>query len=98
MMKNVMISQPMSGKTNEQIRKEREQLINVLESKGFNVMDTIIEDFDDKIDPVFYLIKSLGYLANADCIFFMKGWEKARGCKIEHEVAVEYGKEVMYEN
>lgn len=98
MMKNVMISQPMRGKTDEQIRKEREQLINVLESKGFNVIDTIIEDFDDKIDPVFYLIKSLEYLTNADCIFFMKGWEKARGCKIEHEVAVEYGKEVMYEN
>ena len=98
MMKNVMISQPMSGKTNEQIRKEREQLINVLESKGFHVTDTIIEDFNDKIDPVFYLIRSLEYLANADCVFFMKGWEKARGCKIEHEVAVEYGKEVMYEN
>lgn len=98
MMKSVMISQPMRGKTNEQIRKEREQLISVLESKGFNVMNTIIEDFDDKIDPVFYLIKSLEYLAYADCVFFMKGWEKARGCKIEHEVAVEYGKEVMYEN
>ena len=98
MMKCVMISQPMCGKTNEQIRKEREKLINVLESKGFYVMDTIIEDFNDKIDPVFYLVKSLEYLANADCVFFMKGWEKARGCKIEHEVAVEYGKEVMYEN
>ena len=28
----------------------------------------------------------------------MKGWEKARGCKIEHQVAVEYGKEIMYCN
>ena len=28
----------------------------------------------------------------------MKGWEKARGCKIEHQVAVEYGKEVLYCN
>ena len=31
-------------------------------------------------------------------VFFMKGWEKARGCKIEHQIAVEYGKEVKYEN
>lgn len=93
-----MISQPMRGKTNKQIRKEREQLIKALENEGFNVMDTIIEDFDDKIDPVFYLVKSLEYLANADCVFFMKGWEKARGCKIEHEVAVEYGKQVFYED
>lgn len=31
-------------------------------------------------------------------IVFMKGWEKARGCKIEHQVAVEYGKQVTYCN
>ena len=27
----------------------------------------------------------------------MDGWEKARGCKIEHDVAVNYGKKVFYE-
>ena len=25
------------------------------------------------------------------CCYFAKDWEKARGCKIEHERAVEYG-------
>lgn len=98
MIKTVMISQPMRGKTNEEIREERKQAVKMLENQGFYVMDTIIEDFTDKIDPIFYLIRSLEYLANADCVYFMKGWEKARGCKIEHEVAVEYGKEVIYEN
>lgn len=98
MKKKIMISQPMRGKTNEQIREEREQLIRILENKGFNVMDTIIENFDDKVEPIFYLAKSLEYLANTDCVFFMKGWEKARGCKIEHQVAVEYGKQIYYEN
>ena len=70
----------------------------MLENQGFNVIDTIIEDFTDKIDTIFYLVKSLEYLANANYVYFMKGWEKAKGCKIEHEVAVEYGKEVIYEN
>lgn len=98
MIKTVMISQPMRGKTNEEIREERKQVVKMLENQGFNVMDTIIEDFTDKIDPIFYLVRSLEYLANSDCVYFMKGWEKTRGCKIEHEVAVEYGKEVIYEN
>ncbi len=98
MKKKIMISQPMRGKTNEQIREEREQLIRILENEGFNVMNTIIENFDDKVEPIFYLAKSLEYLANADCVFFMKGWEKARGCKIEHQVAVEYEKQIYYEN
>ena len=93
-----MISQPMRGKTDEEIREERKQVVNMLENQGFNVIDTIIEDFTDKIDPIFYLVKSLEYLANAKYVYFMKGWEKAKGCKIEHEVAVEYGKEVIYEN
>ena len=98
MIKTVMISQPMRGKTEEEIREERKQVVNMLENQGFNVIDTIIEDFTDKIDPIFYLVKSLEYLANANYVYFMKGWEKAKGCKIEHEVAVEYGKEVIYEN
>ena len=98
MIKTVMISQPMRGKTDEEIREERKHVVNMLENQGFNVIDTIIEDFTDKIDPIFYLVKSLEYLANANYVYFMKGWEKAKGCKIEHEVAVEYGKEVIYEN
>lgn len=26
-----------------------------------------------------------------------KGWENARGCKIEHEAAVAYGLDIIYE-
>lgn len=29
--------------------------------------------------------------------YFCKGWEKARGCKIEHDAAVAYGLEIIYE-
>ena len=33
----------------------------------------------------------------ADCVYFAKGWEDARGCRIEHFVAAAYGAEIMYE-
>ena len=41
--------------------------------------------------PLWYLGESLKLLATADVAYFAKGWEKARGCKIEHTCAVEYG-------
>jgi hypothetical protein len=98
-MKKIMISQPMRGKTNEQIKKEREQLVKKIVNNGDIVLDTVLDiEPKDIVEPIYCLSKSIEYLAQADAVFFMKGWEKARGCKIEHEVAVEYGKEVIYEN
>lgn len=29
---------------------------------------------------------------------FRKGWEDARGCRIEHDAAVAYGLEILYED
>ena len=46
----VMISQPMRGKTNEQIREEREKLVKQLKTEGHEVIDTV---FDDFISPRF---------------------------------------------
>lgn len=99
-MKKIMISQPMRGKTNEQIREERKLLVQSLEIEDYEVIDTIISEAPPKdIDEaIYYLSKSIEFIGKVDCVFFMKGWEKARGCKIEHEVAVEYGKKVIYEN
>ena len=37
----IMISQPMNGKTTEQIRKERVELVKELESQGHEVLDTV---------------------------------------------------------
>lgn len=95
----VMISQPMRGKTNEQIREEREKLVKQLETEGHEVIDTVFDDFTEgKATPVHYLAKSIEFIANVEGVVFMKGWENARGCKIEHQIAKEYGKWVREEN
>ncbi len=96
---NLMISQPMKGKTNEQIREERANLIKKLEEQGNKVVDTVFENALANEDIAIYMLsQSIRYIGKVDGVVFMKGWEKARGCKIEHEVAVEYGKQVFYEN
>lgn len=96
----LMISQPMRGKTNEQIRSEREQLVKQLELEGHEVIDTIISEEPPKdIDEaIYYLSKSIEFLGKADGLVLMPGWENARGCIIENRVALEYGKFVRYIN
>lgn len=95
----IMISQPMKGKTNEQIREERAELVKGLQDEGNEVIDTVFENAPVDEDIAIYMLsQSIRYIGKVDALYFMKGWEKARGCKIEHEVAVEYGKQVFYGN
>lgn len=92
----IMISQPMRGKTNEQIRKEREELVRRLQEEGHEVIDTVLDISENK-SPIYNLSKSIELLDKADGVVFMKGWQEARGCRIEYTIAVEYGKFVKEE-
>lgn len=95
----VMISQPMRNRSNKEILEERAELVKRIEEEGDIVLDTVFDEAPKNVDEaVWFLSKSIEFLASADRVIFMKGWEKARGCKIEHQVAVEYGKEIMYCN
>ena len=90
-MKNVFISQPMRGKTGEEIRAEREKAVEAVKAfvnDEVEVLDSYFDDFDG--NPLEYLAKSIELLAKADVAYFAKGWEDARGCRIEHICAVEY--------
>lgn len=95
----IFISMPMNGKTDKQIRKDFEKAKKYLQAQwGFNpemVIDSIVGD--GTTNPVKYLAKSIDLMADADLVLFALGWEQARGCKIEHEVAVAYDKAVLYE-
>ena len=88
----IMISQPMRGKTEKEIKDEREALVKKLQEEGHEVLETVFEDFDCYASPIAYLARSIEFLDKADAVVFMKGWENARGCKIEHEIALKYGK------
>jgi hypothetical protein len=94
----LFISQPMRGKSGEEILKEREIAIaNVKEiiGKDVEVLDTFFDDFSKDTKPLQYLARSIEFLAKADIAYFAPGWSNARGCKIEHECAAEYGIEII---
>ena len=96
------ISQIMKNKTKEEILKEREEILAKVREKynDYLILDTYFEGFntdkETKNIPLKYLAKSIEFLSEADLVVFGKGWETARGCKIEHSCAVESGIEVMY--
>ena len=106
-MKKAMLSQPMAGKTNEEIAATRERAIVTLTEKGYDVIDTLFTDEwygKDAMEsrgvvqiPLYFLAKSLEKMSLCHAVYFCKGWEKARGCRIEHEAAKAYGLEIIYE-
>lgn len=55
------------------------------------VIDSFFQSAPAEAKPLWFLGKSLELLSTADVAFFAKGWEDARGCRIEHECAIEYG-------
>ena len=92
-MKKLFISQPMNGKTDEQILSERENSIRIAKEilgEDVEVIDTFYTDFSSNAKPLEYLARSISDLAKADVAYFAEGWRKARGCKIEHECVVQY--------
>lgn len=106
-MKKAMLSQPMAGKSNEEIVATREKAIKFLESNGYEIINTLFTDewySTEKMTergvvqiPLCFLAKSLENMSLCHVAYFCKGWEKTRGCKIEHDAAVAYGLEVIYE-
>lgn len=92
-MKKLFISQPMRGKSDEEILAERQKAIETAEKvigEPVEVIDSFFEKAPVNAKPLWFLGKSLELLADADVAYFAPGWEDARGCKIEHTCAVEY--------
>ena len=93
-MKKLFISQPMKGKTDEEILAERRKAVRSAErvlGETVEVIDSFFQEAPVDAKPLWFLGKSLELLAGADIAYFAKGWQDARGCKIENTCAIEYG-------
>ena len=102
-----MLSQPMAGKSEQEIRETRERAIKALEEKGYEIVNTLFTDewySKENMEkrgvrniPLCFLAKSLENMSLCDAAYFCKGWQDARGCRVEHEAAVAYGLRIYYE-
>nr|DAZ29559.1 MAG TPA: N-deoxyribosyltransferase [Caudoviricetes sp.] len=106
-MHKAMLSQPMGGKTQEEIVETREHAIRALQDRGYKVVNTLFTDewySKEAMEargvvqiPLCFLAKSLENMSLCHAAYFCRGWEQARGCRIEHEAAKSYGLEIIYE-
>lgn len=106
-MKKAMISQPMNGKTEDEIKVAQERAAKTLKFYGHEVVDTLFTSewySAEKMRKRGVAHHELALLGEAivkmsmcDTVYFCKGWETARGCKIEHEAAKTYGLDIIYE-
>ena len=102
-----MLSQPMGGKTEQEITDTRNRAIEALKARGYEVVNTLFTDewySKEKMQergvvqiPLCFLAKSLGNMSLCHAAYFCRGWENARGCRIEHDAAKAYGLEIIYE-
>lgn len=112
MYKNIFISQPMTGKSEEEIlatrQKEIDKIHQLFDADGveINIIASYIDDAtrkhfqkytSDNINwDIFWLSQSLERLAMADMIWLCEGWEYSKGCNVELECAIQYGLVVVY--
>lgn len=99
-MRRLFVSQPMRGKTEDEIIEARDKAIERLSrrlNEGFEVAESYFtedEPKDVKNSGVYWLGKSLELLSKCDLALFIGDWWEYRGCRIEREVGRTYGIEI----
>lgn len=87
----IFISQPMKNLSEEEIRHNRMKAVKKIKSlygDDAEIIDSFIEGDGNSL---WFLGKSIELLSTADVAYFLKGWNKARGCRIEYMCASNYG-------
>ena len=96
--KKIMLSFPMKGKTREEIEDTKQSMLNWLFDKYNDsciVIESIIEDHESKSELECFS-ESILHMSTVDTLCMGYGWENARGCRLEHEIARAYGLNIIY--
>lgn len=99
----VFISQPMKDRTFDEIEIERNVMIHVIgcvyPDEEIEVIDSLFSDEDvqegETVGALWFLGESIKAMDKADLVVMAVNWQHARGCQIEHEIAVDYDKRVI---
>ncbi|MEG2379808.1 MAG: DUF4406 domain-containing protein [Bacilli bacterium] len=102
----IFVSQPMRQKSEREIFNTMMEAVKDCRkiykyTDGLTVLKSYFSDIEieenKKIvnEGVYLLGKSIELMAEADVVYFCQGWEKAKGCVLEHECALAYGLEII---
>lgn len=94
-LKKVFVSLPMGGLSEEQIRKSQAtalEKVKEIVGQDVELIDTYL-DLGEGATVYDYIGESIKLFSQADYIYFVDGWSKAKGCEVERTVAQLYCKE-----
>lgn len=93
----IMISSPMKGKTREQIDEERANMMDLIWNiyPDACIRASVIENPEEKTELECFS-ESIFHMSQSDILAMGHGWENARGCKLEHEIAKAYSMPIVY--
>lgn len=93
----VMISMPMNGRSDEEVVNEFNRITEEFNKLHIDVVDSyFVDEAKDYIHPeIYYMAKSIDMMGKVDAVYFAKDWHSARGCRIERQVALEYGLKIL---
>lgn len=94
----IYLSIPISGH-DEQKQREHADLVKSALSRAGHIVTTPFEVYAGS-NPTYedYICHDLLTLSRCDAIFLCDGWQFSRGCRIECNFAIEFGKTMMYES
>lgn len=95
---NIYISLPITGKEKE-AREKADRVKMMLSKMGHAPINPMTDIY---VGPNATYGQYLGYdiatmIDHCDAIFLCKGWENSHGCRIEHFVAQELKKKIIFE-
>ena len=103
-MEKAFISTPMSDRSPEEIQESLRRAAEYLKKKGYTAAssydpDGIYNAAKEGIkNPSLYMLgKSFVIMSDCDAVFFCRGWDHSRGCKLEFEAAFDYGLDIYHE-
>ena len=100
---NVFISQPMVGLTNDELKKYRSKVLDMIQrrypTEKVHLINPPCPYYPSSYnESVWALGKSLEYIAQADLVFFSKDWQKDYICSLKHAICRYYNIPIAYED
>lgn len=105
----VFISQPMYGRSDEEIQATKEQAIEEIKeifpffykNNQLEIISTTEQDRHEILPKnphrLWWLGRAIQHLVDVDVIYMCKGWEESKGCRVEKFVATEYNIGIYYQ-
>jgi hypothetical protein len=90
----VFVSCPCRGLSGSEITADRRRIVTAC---GFPDAQIIAYTPEGNHTPLSCLAKGLPLMEQADIVAFSANWQTARGCRIEHQIATDYGLPMIHE-